>query len=69
MTLGSVAPGGYAIVVDGWSTNNGAFTLTVKGTVSPGTVCNSPLFSGGAAAVLVCPTGTTCMGSPTPRCQ
>lgn len=68
ITLSSVAPGGYAIVVDGWSSNNGSYTLTVKGTVAPGTPCSSPLFSGGANAVLSCPTGTTCTGTPK-RCQ
>ena len=65
----NVSPGGYAIVVDGYSSNNGMFTLNVKGTVAQNTVCNSPLFSGGASAVLVCPTGTTCNGNPVPRCQ
>jgi hypothetical protein len=51
-------PGNYAIQVDGFSTsNNGAFTLNVKGTVAPGTVCTDPLFTSG---VLVCPMGTSC---------
>jgi len=34
--------------------------LNIKGTVAPGTVCTSPLFTSG---VLVCPTGTTCAGT------
>jgi hypothetical protein len=68
IVLANVAPGNYAIVVDGYSTNNGAFTLNVQGTVAPQTPCGSPLFSGGANAVLLCPSGTTCTGSP-PKCQ
>jgi hypothetical protein len=66
-TLSNVAPGGYAVVVDGWSSNNGSFTLTVKGTVATGTPCSSPLFSG-ASPVLFCPANTTCSGTPK-KCQ
>ena len=66
MTIPNVPAGNYAIQVDSYSTtNNGAFTLNVKGTVAPMTSCTSPLF---AAQVLVCPTGTSCTGSPA-RCQ
>jgi hypothetical protein len=66
MTVLNVPPGNYAIQVDGYSTtNNGPFTLNVKGTVAPMTSCTSPLF---AAGVLACPTGTTCTGTPQ-RCQ
>ena len=68
LTLTDVAAGGYAVVVDGFSAAAGAYTLAIKGTVAPGTSCSSPLFTGGAAAVLVCPTGTTCTGTPA-RCQ
>ncbi|HEY5949637.1 MAG TPA: hypothetical protein VIV40_29280 [Kofleriaceae bacterium] len=68
ISLTSVAPGGYAITVDGYSSGNGSFTLSVKGTVAAGTPCNSPLFTGGTNAVLACPTGTTCTGSPL-KCQ
>ena len=68
ISLSNVAPGGYAVVVDGWSSNNGSFTLSVKGTVAPNTPCSSPLFAGGANAVLACPATTTCTGTPK-RCQ
>jgi hypothetical protein len=68
MTLTNVLPGGYAIVVDGYSSYNGAYTLNVRGTVAAGTPCSSPLFSGGANAVLVCPGGTSCTGTPL-KCQ
>jgi hypothetical protein len=68
IVLANVAPGNYAIVVDGYSSNNGMFTLNVQGTVAPQTPCSSPLFSGGANAVLLCPSGTTCTGSPL-KCQ
>jgi hypothetical protein len=67
-TLTNVAAGGYAINVDGWLSNSGNFTLTVHGTVATGTACDSPLFSGGANAVLSCPNGTTCNGTP-PTCH
>ncbi len=68
LTLTGVAPGSYAIIVDGYTSQNGAFTLNVQGTVAAGTSCTSSLFTGGANAVLVCPTGTTCTGSPA-KCQ
>lgn len=64
ISLTSVNAGGYAITVDGYSAYSGDFTLTVHGTVAAGTPCSSPLFSGGANAVLSCPTGTTCTGTP-----
>lgn len=60
----NVPAGGYAVVVDTWSsggTATGPFTLTVQGTVAAGTSCDSPLFGSG---VLACPTGTTCSGTP-----
>jgi hypothetical protein len=70
LTLTGVAPGGYAIIIDGWvTTSKGPYTLNVHGTVAQGTVCSSPLFTGGAAAVLSCPAGTTCKGTPTPKCS
>ena len=66
MTIANVPPGNYAIQVDGYSTtNNGPFTLNVKGTVAAMTSCTSSLFTSG---VLVCPTGTTCTGTPA-KCQ
>jgi hypothetical protein len=68
ITMTGVAPGGYAVIVDGYSSYSGPYTLNVQGTVAQGTVCNSSLFSGGAAAVLACPSGTTCKGAPTPKC-
>ncbi|NVB83468.1 MAG: hypothetical protein HOV81_34160 [Kofleriaceae bacterium] len=68
ITMTNVQPGAYAISMDGYSTENGAYTLHVRGTVAPMTRCDSPLFSGGANAVLVCPTGTSCTGTPA-KCQ
>ncbi|MEO8702025.1 MAG: hypothetical protein ABI867_18410 [Kofleriaceae bacterium] len=66
IVLTNVSPGNYAIQVDGYSaSNNGAFTLNVKGTVAAQTVCTSPLFTSG---VLVCPVGTTCVAA-TGKCQ
>jgi hypothetical protein len=68
ITRSNVAAGGYSIIVDGYSMGSGAVTLNVSGTVSAGTLCGFPLFTGGANAVLSCPTGTTCTGSPA-KCQ
>lgn len=68
LTINGVPAGTYAISVDGYSAGNGAFTMHVRGTVAPGTSCSSSLFTGGAEAVLVCPMGTTCTGTPA-KCQ
>ncbi len=61
VTLANVAAGTYAVVVDGYSTNSGAFTLHTHGTVAAGTDCSAPLFQTG---VLACTSGTTCKGTP-----
>lgn len=64
LTVTNLTAGNYAIQVDGFSTsNNGDFTLNVKGTVAPMTACNTPLFTAG---VLVCPMGTNCTNA---KCQ
>jgi hypothetical protein len=68
LTLTNVLPGNYAVLVDGYAGGAGAFTLTIKGTVAPQTSCTSPLFSGGANAMLACPAGTSCTGTPA-KCQ
>jgi hypothetical protein len=66
LTLTNVAAGSYAIQVDTYGTSaSGVFKLNVKGTVAPMTSCTSPLFTSG---VLLCPTGTTCGGTPK-KCQ
>ena len=66
LTVANVPAGNYAIQVDGYGTgNNGPFVLRVLGTVAPMTSCTSALFTSG---VLVCPTGTTCSGTPK-KCQ
>jgi hypothetical protein len=65
LQLSDVAPGNYAIIIDGFSTDSGMYSLDVHGTVASGASCVSPLF---AAGVLACPTGTTCTGTPL-RCQ
>jgi hypothetical protein len=58
ITLSAVAAGTYAVIVDGYNSNIGAFVLNVHGTVAAGTACTSPLFTTG---VLACPSGTSCM--------
>jgi len=59
VTMTNVAPGNYAIVVDGYSANAGMYWLNVSGVAPIGTACTSSLFSGGANAVLTCPTACT----------
>ncbi|MBL0213704.1 MAG: hypothetical protein IPQ07_07465 [Myxococcales bacterium] len=68
VTMTNVLPGNYAVLVDGYTGAAGTYTLTIKGTVAPQTPCSSPLFSGGAAAMLSCPAATTCTGTPL-KCQ
>lgn len=65
LTTGNLPAGNYAIVIDGWSGADGAYSMAVRGTVASGTACSSPLF---AAGVLACPMSTTCTGTPL-RCQ
>ncbi len=64
LTFSNIAAGGYAIIVDGYGINSGAYTLNVHGTVAVGTPCDATglhgaaaaaLFAGGANAVLSCP--------------
>ncbi|HUQ06430.1 MAG TPA: hypothetical protein VM261_28195 [Kofleriaceae bacterium] len=57
ITRTNVAAGTYAISVDGYSSNAGAYTLNVRGTVAVGTACTGPLFTAG---VLSCTAGSTC---------
>ncbi len=73
LTLSNLPRGNLAIIVDGYSGGSGgavagSVKLNVKGTVAAQTAGSSPLFSGGANAILSCPTGTTCTGMPA-KCQ
>ena len=61
----NVAPGIYTIVVDGWSTGSGSYTLNVRGTIMNGASCADPLV---AAGVLTCGAGHACSGGPSPVC-
>ncbi len=65
LTMTNVPAGGYAVVIDGYDSGSGVYSLAVRGTVAPGTSCTSPLFTTG---VLVCPSSTTCTGTPA-KCQ
>ncbi len=57
LNLTGVAPGSYAIVVDGYATGSGAYNLNVAGTYSNGAACDPtmPMFR--------CGTGYTCTGT------
>jgi large repetitive protein len=59
-TRTNVAPGGYSIIVDGWGSGSGTYTLNVVGTLTAGGACNDPLV---AAGVLSCPSGFACAGA------
>ncbi|MCB9563867.1 MAG: hypothetical protein H6708_26020 [Kofleriaceae bacterium] len=61
LTLSDVAPGSYAVFVDGYSSgDDGAYRLNVHGIAKPSEACTDPLF---AAGVLACPTGYPCDGA------
>jgi hypothetical protein len=60
VALGPRPAGLYTIIVDGYSTSSGAYTLHVDAEVVPGSACTDPLF---AAGVLRCPTWAPCDGS------
>lgn len=59
-----VARGRYYVIVDGYSTGNGAFTLNISGTIHAGESCESPLAQSGA---LTCGPGYACQGTPGAR--
>lgn len=61
LEMTNIAPGGYAIIVDGYGTPgaSGTYTMTVKGVAAAGQRCDSPMFAGGANAILSCPTACT----------
>jgi hypothetical protein len=67
MIFPSLAGGTYYLVVDGYSSASGPFTLTINGTIVPGESCESPLAQSGA---LTCGFGHACQGSVGSRtCQ
>jgi hypothetical protein len=59
-----LSAGRYFLVVDGFGSGTGAFTLTTSGVIEPGGSCEGPLFTSGAIA---CPAGVTCAGTPGSR--
>jgi|JI10StandDraft_1071094.scaffolds.fasta_scaffold03329_6 hypothetical protein len=59
-TRANLTPGGYTIIVDGWGSGSGAYTLNVAGDLLAGGACNDPLV---AAGVLACPSGYSCQGT------
>jgi len=60
ITRTNLAAGTYAVVIDGYNANNGAYQLNVKGTVAAGQSCTSPLFAAGVLACANTCNGTTC---------
>jgi hypothetical protein len=60
MTLTSIAAGTYYVVVDGFSSGSGNFTVETTGQVAPGQSCESALFQSGA---FTCTNGFACKGA------
>jgi large repetitive protein len=59
MTVTNLPASRYFVVVDGWSSGAGAYTLTTTGVIAAGGSCEHPLFTAGA---FTCETGSTCQG-------
>ncbi len=60
MPFTNLPAGTYYLVVDGYSTASGAFTVNVSGTLADGESCESPLALSGA---LTCGEGFSCQGT------
>ncbi|MBK9029818.1 MAG: hypothetical protein IPL61_00495 [Myxococcales bacterium] len=61
ITMANLSPGGYGIVMDGWSAGSGTYSLDIRGTLLPNGACNDPLV---ATGLLSCPVGYSCGGTP-----
>jgi hypothetical protein len=57
MTVTNLAAGRYHVVIDGWGSGSGPYTLATTGVIAPGGSCEGPLFASGA---FTCPSGQTC---------
>jgi len=55
----NVAPGRYAIAIDGWNANAGPYAMTIHGTINLGGACSDPLVGAG---VFKCAPGSACAG-------
>jgi len=64
IVLGSLAAGYYLVIVDGFSTASGSYTLNISGTIASGQPCNP------AQAFFSCGSATTCQDTGTGyKCQ
>ncbi len=59
IALTNIAAGDLFVVVDGYSSGSGTFTLNVSGVIKNGESCEGPLVTSG---VLTCATSATCTG-------
>lgn len=64
LTQANLAAGRYYVVVDGWGTGSGEWSLTTTGVIASGGSCEGALFAQGA---FTCATGTICAGTPGSR--
>jgi hypothetical protein len=60
MPLTNVAAGRYYLIIDGWGSGSGTFTLNTSGTIMNGQSCESPLAQSGA---ITCGVGFSCKGT------
>ena len=59
MQLANIPGGTYYVMIDGWGTASGAWSLATTGVIAPGGSCEVPLFQSGA---FTCPSGFVCGG-------
>jgi hypothetical protein len=59
LTKTNLAAGTYAVILDGFFDDSGAYTVHTHGVVANGTACTSPLFTTG---LLTCTSPATCNG-------
>lgn len=64
LTRTNLTAGRHYVVVDGWGTGSGEWSLTTTGIVAPGGSCEGTLFTQGA---FTCSSGHTCTGTPGSR--
>ena len=57
VSLTAVPAGNYFIMVDGFSSNTGAYTLTITGTIGSGEACDMAQITAG---IVSCAAATTC---------
>jgi large repetitive protein len=60
MVVSNLTAGRYYLIIDGYSSGSGTFTLNISGSIKNGESCESPLAQSGA---LTCGVGYACIGT------